>query len=118
MQTHASVVRISGVDKHEADAELRLTHLPVANFTRNFNTAFPQQENWYIHLLTCTATHQMLTMPPKVVTTGLSSSTLWKESTAWQKWDALCTWLCIPEYLEGTKEPVPFLYIFTERVHS
>ena len=61
-QTHASVVCVAVTENHEADAASWLTHLPVLQFTRHFNTAFPQQYPWWMRLLLCVAKHHMLTM--------------------------------------------------------
>ena len=56
------MAHIAGADKHESDAASQLTHLPVANSTRNFNTAFPQQEPWQLRLLPCAVKHRMIKM--------------------------------------------------------
>ena len=32
---------------------------------------------------------------------------------AWKKLDALCTWLRIPTDLQGIRDPIPFLQIFS-----
>ena len=48
---HASITRIPGVEKIEADAALRLTHLPVHAFLKYFNTSFPQPTPWLLSLL-------------------------------------------------------------------
>ena len=38
---HASITRIPGVEKIEADADSRLTHLTAPTFLKSFNTSFP-----------------------------------------------------------------------------
>ena len=53
-----------------------------------------------------------------LVASGLSASTLQKESTVWKEWEAFCTWMCIPAYLAGIKDPVPFPQILEEQVQT
>ena len=48
---HASIKRIPGVEKIEADAASRLAHLPVHAFLKSFNTYFPQLTPWGLSLL-------------------------------------------------------------------
>ena len=54
----------------------------------------------------------------KGVATGLSAYTLRKYSTTWKKWEALCTWTCIPADIARVKEPVTFLQISAERIRT
>ena len=37
---------------------------------------------------------------------------------AWKKLDAFCTWLRMPTDLQGIQDPIPFLQIFSHKVHT
>ena len=54
----------------------------------------------------------------KSVAAGLSSSTLRKDSTTWNKWEAFCIWMFIPEDISYIKDLVPLHHIFAERVRT
>ena len=54
----------------------------------------------------------------KAVTEGLSTSRQRKDNTAWRQWDTFCAWLCIPTDLQGVKDPIPFLQIFSHKVRT
>ena len=34
----------------------------------------------------------------------------------WKQWDTFCTWLHIPNNLQGIKDKIPFLQIFAHKV--
>ena len=41
-----------------------------------------------------------------------------KDNTAWKQWDTFCTWLHIPNDLQGIKDKNPFLQIFAHKVRT
>ena len=52
----------------------------------------------------------------KEISEGLSTSRLRKDNTAWIQGDTSCAWMCIPTNLQGIKDPIPFLQIFSHKV--
>ena len=36
----------------------------------------------------------------------------------WKQWDTFCAWLRIPADLQGIRDPIPFLQIFSYKVRT
>ena len=52
------------------------------------------------------------------VTKGLYSYKIHKDTMSWCQWDSFCCWLQITPNLWGIKLFVPFLHIFSHKVHT
>ena len=48
---HVSISQITGLENNKSDKALHLTHLPISQFIKNFNTSFPQWEILWLLLL-------------------------------------------------------------------
>ena len=41
-----------------------------------------------------------------------------RDNIAWKQWDTFCTWLRIPDNVQGIRDPIPFLQIFSHKVRT
>ena len=52
----------------------------------------------------------------KALLREFSATVYKKDSTAWRQWRKFCKWMGIPADLQGIRDNIPFLKIFSERV--